>query len=135
MTAPPPTVRFEGAHASLSVRSLLPDVVAIEVSGADVGELGDAPFRALKERMSHGPVELFIDARAARGVAIDVSGDWAMWLRAQRPRLRRVTMLTRTPFVDLTARFVRRFAGLEEVMEVGSDARAYDAALARALAG
>ena len=135
MMAPPPTVRFEGVHGSLSVRSLLPGVVAIEVSGADVGELGDAPFRALKERMSEGPVALFIDARAARGVAIDVSSDWAMWLRAHRPRLRRVTMLTRTPFVDLTARFVRRFAGLEEVMDVSSDARAYDAALARALTG
>lgn len=124
---------FEGKHGSLSVRALRSDVLSIEITGADVGELGDAPFAALDARIGDDPIELFIDARRVWGVAIDVSGAWAMWLRQRAPRLRRVTMLTGSRSVDITARFVRRFAGLEQVMHLSPDARAFDAALARAL--
>jgi hypothetical protein len=38
-------------------------------------------------------------------------------------------MLTGSPFVQLTAKFVQRFADLGEVMRIYTDPKAFDAAL------
>ncbi len=79
------------------------------------------------------PLELFIDARAVKGASIDVSNEWALWLRANRGRFAHISMLTGAPFVQLTAKFVQRFAELGEVMRIYTDPRAFDAALERAI--
>ena len=81
----------------------------------------------MKEIARHfgaGPIQLFIDARAVKGATIDVSNEWALWLRANRPRLARVSMLTGSPFVQLTAKFVARFADISDMMRIYSDRRA-----------
>ena len=64
-------------------------------------------MREIEKDFAAGPVQLFIDARAVKGASIDVSNDWALWLRANRAR----------------------FAELGEVMRIYSDASAFDAAL------
>jgi len=49
-------------------------VILITIEGTDVGELGEAPFHTLMPLLeTGGSVELFIDARNARGPSIDVS--------------------------------------------------------------
>jgi hypothetical protein len=79
-----------------------------------------------------GPVKFFIDARAVRGASIDVSSEWAAWLAAHRPQLKSVTMLTGSRFVQITAEFVRRFADLNGIMWVCTDAAVFDLALEQA---
>lgn len=79
-------------------------------------------------------LELFIDARAVRGATTEVSAEWARWLGEHRGRFQHVSMLTGSPFVRLTANFVRRFADLGEVMRIYTDAAGFDAALARSVA-
>jgi len=66
--------------------------------------------------------------------SIEVSGEWAVWLGKHRVQLREINMLTGSRFVEVTADFVRRFAELEGVMRVYTEAAAFDAALADALA-
>jgi hypothetical protein len=86
--------------------------VVVTISGSDVGELGDRPFKELDKQLAAGPFALFIDARATRGASVDVSNVWARWLRTHRDELTRIHMLTRSRFVQVTADFVRRFAEL-----------------------
>lgn len=124
------SVRFEGAHCTLAISRRTPEVVLITITGTDVGELGDAPFRELAEDLlGPTPVRLFIDARESLGASMNVSNDWALWLRKNKPRLSEVTMLTGSSFLRITADFVRRFAELDEVMRITTDPVAFDEAL------
>ena len=89
---------------------------------------------ALKECLvDAGPVRLFIDAREVRGASISVSGEWAIWLRAQKANLQSISMLTGSRYVEVTADFVRRFAELESIMRVYTEALPFDAAVAEAI--
>jgi hypothetical protein len=109
--------------------------VVLRISGTDVGEFRDAPMLDLSEFLDGAePIELFIDARDVRGASIEVSGDWARWLRSHKGQLRDVSMLTGSRFVQVTADFVRRFANMEGVMRIYTEPAAFDAALAKAQA-
>jgi hypothetical protein len=74
-------------------------------------------------------VELFVDAREVRGASIEVSGEWARWLGGRKAVLRGVTMLTGSRFIQVTAEFVRRFAALEGIMRICTEASVFDSAL------
>lgn len=136
MNARPQEVRFEGVHGTLTVLRMAPAVVVLEFRGADIGEFGQGPFRELEASMaeSERPIELFIDARHGKGVAVDVSGEWAQWLARNRGRLRHVSMLTSSRFIQLSAEFVRKFAGIEELMRIYADPAVWEGALAHSVA-
>ena len=122
-------MQFAGVHCTLSVRNYA-GVVVMKISGTDIGEFGDAPMLELAKFVEGaGMVELFIDARDVRGASIEVSGEWAEWLRAHKANLRGINMLTGSRFVEVTADFVRRFAGLQATMRIYTEAAAFDAAL------
>ena len=106
----------------------------LTLNGWDVGEFGDAPFKELEKALGATSLALFIDARDVKGASIDVSGEWARWLHRHRDRLAHVSMLTGAPFVQLTAKFVQRFAELGERMRIYTDPAAFDAALLKARA-
>lgn len=126
---------FNGVHCKLTIETYPAAVVALRITGTDVGEFGDAPMRELAQLLNKAqPVQLFIDARDVRGASIDVSAEWAAWLRAHKEQLREINMLTGSRFVEITADFVRRFANLQGTMRVYTEAAAFDAALAESLA-
>lgn len=127
-------LRYDGVHCNLLIQHIPPDVFLLKISGNDVGEFGDAPMTALGRLLGgHDAVQFFIDAREVRGASIEVSGEWARWLEANKPKLRSVTMLTGSRFVQITAEFVRRFAALEGIMRVCTEAAVFDTALAHAV--
>ena len=128
-------MRYEGIHCRLVVECPAPAVVVVKLTGWDVGEFGDVPMKEIVRHFASDGLELFIDAREVKGATIDVSNEWAQWLRANRDRFKHISMLTGGPFVRLTAKFVRRFAALDEVMRIYTDAAAFDGALATAIAG
>jgi hypothetical protein len=126
--------RLEGLHCAMLIKAPAPGVVVITIEGTDVGELGDAPFRALEPLLlAGGRTELFVDAQKARGPSIDVSGEWAQWLSRHRSRLLHVSMLTGSRFVQLSADFVRSFAGLGDIMRLYGDDRAFEGAVSNAV--
>jgi len=103
------------------------------LSGSDTGELRGVPMRTLDEWLVQAEaVEFFIDARKVKGASIDVSSEWATWFCAHRERFKSITMLTGNKFIQITAEFVRRFAGLHGIMWVCTDARVFDLALDQA---
>jgi hypothetical protein len=124
------TVVYEGSDFRLAVERPGPGIVVIRLAGWDAGEFGDRPLTELDRDLAADQlVELFVDARDVRGATLDVSRLWSDWLHARRPRFKRVTMLTGSRFIELTADFVRRYAGLEEIMRVHADPAPFDAAL------
>ena len=106
----------------------------MKISGTDIGEFGDAPLLELQQCLTGlDPIHLFIDARDVRGASIDVSAEWAGWLRDHQAQLRDIHMLTGSRFVEVTAGFVRRFAALQGMMRVYTEPAAFDAALTESL--
>jgi hypothetical protein len=127
------TQRFEGLHCTMELSRPAPGIVVLTIEGSDVGELGDEPFRALEAELAAArPLALFIDGRDTRGASMNVSGDWALWLRRHRDHLAQVTMLTGSRFLQITADFVRRFSALEDLMRITTDPAAFDEAVADA---
>ena len=132
MTAGP--IRLEGLHCAITIDQPAPAVVLVTIEGTDTGELGEAPFRAMAPLFAAGPpVELFIDARSARGASIDVSGEWSAWMARHRDRLHHVSMLTGNRFIQLTAEFVRRFADLGDLMRLYTEPAVFEGALSNAI--
>jgi hypothetical protein len=125
-------VRLEGLHCSVTLERPRDGVVLVTLVGTDVGEFGDLPFRELDHDVAAGAIDLFIDARGGKAASIDVSGEWARWMRERRGQLRGVHMLTATRLVEPSADLVRRFAGLEGAMRLYTDAAAFEDALAQA---
>ena len=131
---PAEDTRLEGIHCTMVIQAPAPGVVVIAIEGTDVGELGEAPFRALLPLLIEGGrIELFIDARNARGPSIDVSSEWARWLLAHRAHLLHVSMLTGSRFVQLSAAVVKSFAELGDTMRLYSDDRVFEGAVSNAV--
>jgi len=127
--------RYEGVHCHFAIERPAAAIVVVRLEGWDAGEWGDIPMRELGQDLARaGSLELFIDAREVRGATTEVSAEWARWLGEHRERFRHVSMLTGSPFIRLTANFVRRFADLGEVMRIYTDTAAFDAALAESIA-
>jgi hypothetical protein len=127
-------VRYDGVHCSLLLERLGPYVVLLKISGSDVGEFGESPMQVLSDWLAHtNHIRFFIDARAVRGASVDVSGEWAKWLAKTKEKFDSITMLTGTPFIHITAEFVRRFSELEGIMRICTDPEAFETVLQDAL--
>lgn len=122
-------VELEGVSTSMTIERVAPTVVVVVISGTDVGDLGDAPFKELEKQLERGPFALYIDARRTRGASVDVSNLWARWLRNHRDDLLQIHMLTGSRFIRMTADFVRRFAELGDAMLVYTDPSVFDETL------
>ena len=126
--------RFVGVHCTILIQRRAPGVIVLVIQGTAVGELGDAPFRALEADVAGAEsIEFFVDARDTRSASVSVSSEWAVWLRRHKDRFRHVSMLVGSPFIKLTADFVRRFADLDDLMRIYTDPAAFDGALSNAI--
>jgi hypothetical protein len=125
-----PSIEYEGVHCSLTIRRPVRGVAVVVLSGSDTGEFGDLAMRELQKDVAcFSTIELFIDAGAVRGASIEVSAEWALWMRVHRASFKRINMLTGSRYVQITASFVRRFAGLADLMNVFTERAAFDESL------
>jgi hypothetical protein len=117
-----PCAQFETAECTVSIFRLSVARVLVAFRGRDRGQFGREPFVELEKNFVPGQqLELFIDLQSAVGASLDVSGSWAIWLRANKDRLRQVSMLTGSPFIQLSAQAVQRFSELGEKIRIYSD--------------
>lgn len=122
---------WQSLNCTLTLEQPAPHVAVLVLTGRDVGELGDAPFRSLEDLLAQdGAVELYIDAREASAASIDVSGAWARWLGAHKSSFVHVSMLTGSRFIQLSAGVVKRFAEMGDTMRLYTDSKAFEEALA-----
>jgi len=122
-------ITWESADSTLKLRRAGPGVVVLVITGTDVGEHGAGPFEELEKEARAGSFSLFVDAKQSRGVTIEVSAEWCRWLAQHRGALRGVHMLTGSPFVHITAKLVRNFGELGDLMRIYTDAAAFEHAL------
>lgn len=126
---------YEGVHFRLTIERPARGVVVVHLAGWDSGELGDVPMRELAKDLAENQlVELFIDAHDVKGASLEVSAEWSQWLATHRSQFKHVTMLTGSPFIQLTANFVRRYADLGEIMKIYTDPAAFNVELAEKIA-
>lgn len=124
--------RLQGLHCEMMVRRPAARVVVLTIRGHDIGEFGAAPMLEIEQYLrDDGPIELFIDASTAVA-SLDVSGDWARWLAQHRQSCRSITMLAGSRLVEVTAKFVRGFAELREIMTIVSDPAEFERRLVAA---
>lgn len=120
-------IRFADRHCTIVISRPRRGVVLVVFEGRDRGELGDGPLREIEKDFAiHDKVALFIDARQAKSASIDVSGQWAQWLRSNKRHFHVVNMLTGSRFIQLSADVVRKFADLGELMHLYTDGAAFD---------
>jgi hypothetical protein len=131
MVAALPSVNHQGFHVDITITRPAPGVAVIVIRGTDVGEFGDYAMRELgKDLQQFGSLALFIDARAVKSASIEVSREWARWMSLHREQFSRIAMLTGSRYIQITATFVRRFAGLVHQMQLFTEAAAFDQELA-----
>lgn len=124
-------IRFESPYSNMSLEFPAPGVALLRIAGTDIGEHGFGPMQELEKRLSTaGPTHLFIDARETKGASIEVSGDWAQWLGRHKARLGHICMLVGSPYIQITANFVKQFASLQDQMRIYTDERAFESMLA-----
>jgi hypothetical protein len=127
---------FRTDQGTLTIHRPASRVVLVSLAGTDVGQFGDAPFVELRPDVKEdGQLELYIDARSGVTASLDVSGEWALWLKEHKASFKRVNMLTGSRFIHMSAGFVRSFADLGEVMRIYTDAGAFEEALSASIAG
>lgn len=127
-------IRYDGIHCNFAIEQLSRGVILLKISGTDIGEFGDTPMVALGDWLTDvSQIEFFIDARDVRGASIDVSGEWGKWLVRHKAKMRTITMLTGSRFVQITAEFVRRFSDLEGVMRICTEPEVFETTLAESL--
>jgi hypothetical protein len=124
------SVRFEGVHCELTLSFPARNVCVATIVGHDVGEFGEAPLLVLNDYLRNaGMMTLFVDGRKVPGASIEVSSAWALWMQKNRERLQQIHFLCGSRFIQMTAIFVRRFAGLEDRMFIYTDAPMFEAAI------
>jgi len=129
-----PGIHYEGVHCELSILRPGSGVAVVVLAGSDVGEFADFPMRELaKDLARFGTIDMFIDARAVRGASIEVSCKWALWMSAHRQQFKRICMLTGSRYVQVTAEFVRRFAGLADRMKIFTEKMPFEECLRGAI--
>lgn len=128
--------RIDGFSCSITIDRVHDRLILVRIDGHDVGEFGRAPMRSIESILPRdGAAKLFIDARQAKGVTVDVSGEWAQWLGRMRKRLAGVHMFAVSRLVQINAEFLRRFVGLEDQMVLYTDSAEFERNLLRSSAG
>ena len=126
---------MEGSSCRIAIDRVRERVILMRIDGHDIGEFGDSPMKCVDALTpDEGAALLFIDARHARGVTVDVSGAWARWLSRSQSRIAEVHMLTSSRLVEVNARFVRQFTALDGRMQLYTDASLFERSLVTASA-
>ncbi|WP_437681478.1 hypothetical protein [Sorangium sp. So ce131] len=126
------SIRLAKDGCSFVFRRLRPGAVLVTIAGRDTGSLGDAPLDELQAEIArYPPIDLYVDARDATFAAESVSDAWTRFFSANRARLRRVRILVGSPFVQLVVDVAKLFSRTGELIQIESDARQFDEAVAR----
>ncbi|MFN7134822.1 MAG: hypothetical protein ACK4N5_22270 [Myxococcales bacterium] len=108
-----------------------PGVLLVRIEGDDRDQFGPAPFDVLDAELSrHWPLELFVDTREAQGASPRVRESWTEWFSRNRHRLKRVSILASTRYMNVTIGVAKLFSRTGELIQIYSDPALFEQALA-----
>jgi hypothetical protein len=128
------SVRLWGEHCSFVYSRPATGVVLLAISGYDTGELGTVPIDEVAEAVARSatPVELFVDTTQVTGTAERVMEEWLAWFQSGPPGLRRVHLLTGSPYLHLQVMIATYLTRLAGVITIHTDRTDFERALSRA---
>ncbi len=102
-------------------------VLLATISGDDAGQFGTATLDEIVMAIQRErPLELFIDAREALGVAVSVSDDWTRFFSTHRASLSRVHVLAGSKVVYLTVAIAQHLSRTGNLIQIYSDPEIFE---------
>ncbi len=133
------SVKLASEGSEFVYRRLRPGLILLEISGDDRGQFGTATQdEVATEFARYGqPIELYMDATAARGAATKVMEDWTAWFDHQRKHLAHVAVLISpdAKVLQLTVSIAKHLSRTGDLIAIHLDRRNFEAALTRAAPG
>jgi hypothetical protein len=127
-------LRLKGQGATMVLTRLGPAIVLLSATGHDKGQFGDAPFEWLEREMGrHGVIEVFVDTREMFNATQTVADGWSEWIKRHRARLRRMSLLVSSKYVEMTLEVAKLFSRTGDLMRIYTDAPAFSDAISQAL--
>ncbi len=121
-THPDGTTELAAAGLRFVYQRPRPGVLLMRIHGDDRNQLGDAPFAELDAELARHPaLDLFVDTAASPGAISEVREAWTDWLRRNRHRLARVTILAATRYLEVTINVAKLFSRTGDLIRVHSD--------------
>jgi hypothetical protein len=107
-----------------------PGILLVTIRGDDRGQFGTATLDEIALGIQReGPIELFVDARAALGAAISVSKDWTRFFTTNRSSLVRVHVIVGSQAVRLTVAIARHLSRTDNLIQIYSDPAIFESRL------
>jgi hypothetical protein len=128
-------LRLSAGGCTFAFRRLRPAALLVTISGNDKGQFGTATLDEIRLEILRGkPLELFVDARDATGVAVSVSEDWTRFFTQNRESLSRVSVLVGSRIMNLTIAIAQHLSRTGNLIQIYSDPATFDARVAAAAA-
>jgi hypothetical protein len=128
-------LRLSAGGCTFTFRRLRPAVLLVTINGNDKGQFGTATLDEIRLEILRGkPLELFVDARDATGVAVSVSEDWTRFFTQNRENLSRVSVLVGSRIMNLTIAIAQHLSRTGNLIQIYSDPATFDARVAAAAA-
>ena len=106
--------------------------LCVTISGHDDGQFGSSTLDELTLALRRErPLELFIDARDALGVAAQVSDAWTQFFSTNRADLTRVHVLVSSKIVQLTIAIAQHLSRTGNLIQIYSDPATFESLLNR----
>jgi hypothetical protein len=102
-------------------------VLHVAIAGDDAGQFGTTTLDEIISAIQRErPIELFIDAREAVGVAVSVSDDWTRFFSTHRQSLSRVHVLVGSKVVYLTVAIAQHLSRTGNLIQIYSDPEIFE---------
>jgi len=102
-------------------------VLHVAIAGDDAGQFGTTTLDEIIAAIQREhPLELFIDAREAVGVAVSVSDDWTRFFATHRASFSRVHVLVGSKVVYLTVAIAQHLSRTGNLIQIYSDPEIFE---------
>ncbi len=112
-------IRFSGGGCSFTYERPRAGVLLVTIDGHDRGQFGTSTLdEILNAIQREGRIALFVDAREARGIAIEVSEAWTRFFNVNREKLVRVHVLVASEYIQLTVAIAQHLSATGDLIKI-----------------
>lgn len=124
------SLRLSAGSCSFVYRQIKPGRILVTISGHDTGQLGSQTIDEISLAIQRKqPLELFIDARKASGVAVSVSDEWTQFFSTNQDKLSSVHVLVGSKVVSLTVAIAQHLSRTGNLIQIHSDPETFSSHL------
>ena len=119
-------IKLSAGECTFTFEQPRPGLLLVTIIGHDRGELGSSTVDEILLAIGRGgPLELFVDASRATGVAVTVSDEWTRFFATNRDRLKRVHILVTSEFVHLPISIAQHLSRTGDLIKIHTDTQRF----------